>query len=97
LSAVRAGIRDRRILAPDTWNDQHLRRAPASEPMKKYIGLALWLLAFLIPFRYALLSTEDVGNITGLLSFVVFLALVFIGYALVDSAPKATEGGHHGH
>ena len=46
--------------------------------MKKIIGLALWLLAFLIPFRFAILDTQDllqpdgsIDNIKGLLSFVV--------------------------
>ena len=64
--------------------------------MKKIIGIALWLIAFLIPFQYALLDTEDVGNITGLISFVAMLALIFIGYALVDSA-SAQASGDHGH
>ncbi|MEZ4807702.1 MAG: hypothetical protein R2815_09595 [Flavobacteriales bacterium] len=71
--------------------------------MKKYIGFALWLLAFLIPFRYAILDTEEVvqdngmaDNITGLISFVAMLGLLFIGYALVDSAkPKVSEGQGH--
>lgn len=64
--------------------------------MKKIIGIALWLIAFLIPFQYALLETEDVGNITGLISFVAMLALIFIGYVLVDSA-SAQASGDHGH
>lgn len=73
--------------------------------MKKTIGLVLWLLAFLIPFRYAILETDDVvtadgraNNTVGLISFIAMLALLFIGYALVDSAGNAkapTEG--HGH
>ena len=65
--------------------------------MKKTIGLALWLLAFLIPFGPALLSTEGVGNITGLISFLAMLALLFIGYALVDSAGKQAGAEGHGH
>lgn len=64
--------------------------------MKKYIGFALWLLALLIPFQSSLLSTQDVGNMTGLFSFLAFLALLFTGYALVDSSgAKASES--HGH
>lgn len=73
--------------------------------MKKLIGLALWLLAFLIPFRYAILDTDDllqpdgsIDNIKGLLHFVFMLALLFTGYALIDSAePKTDTGESHGH
>ncbi|MBL7938733.1 MAG: hypothetical protein JNL43_05175 [Flavobacteriales bacterium] len=73
--------------------------------MKKLIGLALWLLAFLIPFRYAILDTGDllqedgsIDNIKGLLSFVVMLGLLFAGYALVDSSgPKPGSEEAHGH
>lgn len=73
--------------------------------MKKIIGFTLWLLAFLIPFKYAILNTDDVvmedgraDNITGLLAFVAMIALIFAGYVLVDSDGKkkaAAEG--HGH
>lgn len=70
--------------------------------MKKTIGLALWLLAFLIPFRYAILDTGDLvqedgttDNVKGLISFLAMLIMLFVGYALVDSAgPKAGEGSH---
>ncbi len=73
--------------------------------MKKIIGLVLWLLAFLIPFRIAILETGDllqpdgsIDNIKGLLSFVVTLGLLFAGYWLVDSAaPKPGSEGSHGH
>lgn len=61
---------------------------------KKLIGIILWVLAFAIPFRFALLDSEDVGNIKGLVSFVVMLALVFTGYALFDGG---TRQGSHGH
>jgi hypothetical protein len=73
-------------------------------PTKKIIGLALWLLAFSLPFWWSLLNTDQVvyedgsaNNIKGLLSFVALLALLFIGYALVDSAGSkhATDNGHH--
>lgn len=72
--------------------------------MKKIIGLVLWLIAFAIPFRYAILDTDDTvldtgrtDNITGLVSFVIMIALLFGGYALIDSTGKkpGTEG--HGH
>jgi hypothetical protein len=62
--------------------------------MKKYIGLALWFVALTIPFQYSLLSTEEVGNMTGLFSFLAFLALIFAGYALVDSSNTKTSDSH---
>lgn len=73
--------------------------------MKKLIGLGMWLLAFAIPFRFAILDTEDllqpdgsINNVKGLISFVVMIALLFIGYALIDSAsPKPGSDGSHGH
>lgn len=65
---------------------------------RKIIGYALWLLAFLIPFQSALLSTEDIGNVKGLISFVVLLALIFTGYILVDGANAAEKAkAGHGH
>jgi len=64
--------------------------------MKKYVGFALWAIALLIPFQYSLLSTSDVGNMVGLFSFLAFLALIFAGYALVDSS-GAQAGESHGH
>jgi hypothetical protein len=72
--------------------------------MKKLIGVALWVLAFAIPFRFAILDTDDTvldngraDNLTGLISFLVMIALLFIGYAVFDSAKgqAGTEG--HGH
>ena len=72
--------------------------------MKKMIGLALWLVAFLLPFRFAILDTQDllepdgtVNNIKGLLSFVVMVGLLFAGYALVDSGKKQVAEEAHGH
>jgi hypothetical protein len=71
---------------------------------KKLIGLALWLLAFAIPFKYAILDTDEVvleggraDNITGLISFVAMIALFFGGYMLVDGAGKKPTGEGHGH
>jgi uncharacterized PurR-regulated membrane protein YhhQ (DUF165 family) len=68
--------------------------------MKKIIGLVLWLIAFILPFRYALLDTEELqgpdgaNNIVGLVSFVAMLALIFIGYALVDGSKETASHGH---
>jgi len=70
--------------------------------MKKMIGLALWLVAFLVPFRYSILDTHELiendgttDNVTGLLSFVAMITLLFIGYWLVDSSStKGTEDAH---
>lgn len=69
--------------------------------MKKIIGLVLWLAALLVPFRHAILDTDEMmqadgraDNIPGLLSFVAMLALFFIGYALVDSSNAKTQAGH---
>jgi hypothetical protein len=72
--------------------------------MKKMIGFALWLAALLIPFRSAILDTQEVvfedgraNNTVGLISFVAMLILFFIGYALVDSAGNKATEGQHGH
>lgn len=73
--------------------------------MKKIIGLVLWLVAFALPFRHAILNTKEVvvddgraDNITGLISFVGMIALFFIGYALVDgSGAKKAPAEGHGH
>lgn len=64
--------------------------------MKKYIGFALWLIALTIPFQFSMLSTSGVSNVVGLSSFLAFMALIFAGYALVDSssAPAENEQGH---
>ncbi|HRH38724.1 MAG TPA: hypothetical protein PK760_10285 [Flavobacteriales bacterium] len=71
---------------------------------KKLIGLALWLLAFAIPFKYAILDTDEVvldngraDNITGLISFVAMIVLFFSGYMLIDGAGKKPSGEAHGH
>ena len=70
---------------------------------RKIIGLALWLVAFTLPFWWSMLNTDQVvyedgsaNNTKGLISFVAMVILVFAGYALVDSAKKDTAGsGHH--
>jgi len=64
---------------------------------KKILGLLCWLIAFAIPFQSALLNTESVGNIQGLISFVILIGMVFIGYALVDSSDskRGETSGHH--
>ncbi len=64
---------------------------------KKILGLLCWLAAFAVPFRFALLNTESVGNIQGLISFVIMIGMIFIGYALVDSSDskKGEATDHH--
>ncbi|MEO8591109.1 MAG: hypothetical protein ABI432_17145 [Flavobacteriales bacterium] len=72
---------------------------------KKLIGLALWLIALLIPFKYAILDTDEVvlengraDNITGLLAFVATVVLLFVGYFIFDSAgSKPAQDDGHGH
>ncbi|MBS1580862.1 MAG: hypothetical protein JST66_01555 [Bacteroidetes bacterium] len=70
---------------------------------KKIIGLLCWFLAFLIPFQWALLDTENTvtkdgaaDNVKGLIGFVLMLVLLFVGYMLVDGsgAKKAASHGH---
>ena len=65
---------------------------------RRIIGYVVWLLAFLIPFQSALLSTEEIGNVKGLISFVALVVLVFLGYILVDGANAADKAkAEHGH
>jgi hypothetical protein len=62
---------------------------------KKISGWVCWALAFLVPARFALLESETVSNIPGLIAFVSFVFLVFLGYYLVDSSGDKKES--HGH
>lgn len=67
---------------------------------KKLIGLLCWLAAFAIPFHSALLSTEELGKqdggqVKGLVAFVAFVALIFMGYIFVDGS--ATKKAPHSH
>jgi len=69
--------------------------------MKKYIGLAFWIAALLVPFRYSILDTDlildeqgQANNMVGLISFVAVVAFFFIGYWLVDSSRKPADHGH---
>jgi len=64
---------------------------------RKLIGLACWLLAFAIPFGPSILNTKGVDNITGLLSFVATITLIFLGYWLVDSAAVKPHSDSNGH
>jgi hypothetical protein len=65
---------------------------------RRIIGYLCWLAAFLIPFQSALLSTEEIGNVRGLISFVVLVALLFLGYILVDGANAADKAkASHAH
>lgn len=63
----------------------------------RILGYICWLVAFLIPFQASLLSTEEVSNVKGLISFVALLILVFLGYILVDGANAAEKAKSHGH
>jgi len=63
----------------------------------KVLGYICWLAAFLIPFQASLLSTEEVSNVKGLISFVALLILIFTGYILVDGANAADKAKAHGH
>lgn len=72
--------------------------------VKKILGFVLWILAFAIPFQFALLNAEEVvksdgqaDNIKGLVSFVGMMVLVFAGYLLVDSSNRTKQPGDHGH
>ncbi len=62
--------------------------------MKKIIGFACWLIAFTLPFRPALMETEEVSNTTGLISFLIMLGLIFGGYILVETAKKPEQSAH---
>lgn len=65
---------------------------------RRIIGYICWLAAFLVPLQSSLLSTEDVGNVQGLVSFIIFVALIFTGYILVDGANAADKAKtQHGH
>ncbi len=71
--------------------------------IRKIIGLALWLVAFSLPFWWSMLNTDQVvyddgsaNNTKGLISFLAMVILVFAGYALVDGSKSDTAGsGHH--
>lgn len=65
--------------------------------IRKIIGYVLWLLAFLIPFQPAILSTDNVSNTVGLISFLALVALIFAGYILVDGANAAEKAAKAGH
>lgn len=62
---------------------------------RKLIGIVIWIFAFAVPAHYALLNSEEVTNTTGLISFVAFVTLLFIGYWLVDSSDAGKAGSHH--
>ena len=64
--------------------------------VKRVLGFVAMLLIFAIPVQTALLDVGEMNNVTGLISFVAFLVLLFIGYALVDSSypkPGANASG----
>ena len=75
-----------------------MRPDPIPMNTKLIIGYLCWLVAFIVPFQPALLSTEEVANVTGLISFLVMLVLLFTGYILVDGAHAAAKAKNgHGH
>jgi hypothetical protein len=71
---------------------------------KKIIAFGLWIAGFSLPFHYGILSTEENdyaghGNMYGLASFVLAIALLFAGYWFYDSAtpkkaPVEEKAGH---
>lgn len=65
--------------------------------IKRILGFACMLLAFLVPFQFSMLNVDDMNNAVGVLGFLGFMALLFAGYALVDSSypqPEAVESDH---
>ena len=63
--------------------------------VKRILGLLAMLVGFLIPFQYSYLDISVNNNVIGLIGFIVFLTLVFVGYALVDSSyPKPGSSSH---
>ncbi|HRN37308.1 MAG TPA: hypothetical protein PLV70_06935 [Flavobacteriales bacterium] len=61
---------------------------------RKILGYIVWLVAFLVPLQYSIVSTDGVSNTVGVVSFTVLVVLVFLGYYLVDSAD---DGGGKAH
>ncbi|MFT3885122.1 MAG: hypothetical protein QM724_06735 [Flavobacteriales bacterium] len=72
---------------------------------KKIAAVVLWIVAFAVPFQWALLDTENTvrpdgsaNNVKGLIGFVLMLILLFAGYMLFDSAnAKKVPSESHGH
>jgi tellurite resistance protein TehA-like permease len=65
------------------------------------IGWVIWSIGLLIPMHAGLLDTENVlteeghiDNVTGLLSFVAFVACMFIGYMFYDSGSSRAQEQH---
>lgn len=61
---------------------------------KKLLGWGFWLLGVLVPMHAGLMHTEVVDNTTGLLSFIAFVACMFIGYMFYDSGSSHTQEEH---
>ncbi|MEO8067117.1 MAG: hypothetical protein ABI599_05445 [Flavobacteriales bacterium] len=61
---------------------------------KKLLGWGFWLLGVLLPMHAGLMETENADNVTGLLSFIGFVACMFTGYLLYDSGSSHTQEGH---
>jgi len=62
--------------------------------IKRISGFGSMLLGLLVPFQSAFLNIEEMKNTLGLISFMACLALLFTGYALVDSSYPKTEAAN---
>ncbi len=65
---------------------------------RRILGYVIWLVAFLVPLQFSIISTDGVSNTKGIVSFVVLVVLVFLGYFLVDGArDEKKQAEQHGH
>jgi len=65
---------------------------------RRILGYVIWLVAFLVPLQFSIISTDGVSNTKGVVSFVVLVVLVFLGYFLVDGArDEKKQAEQHGH
>ena len=64
------------------------------DPMKKYIGLALWIAALIIPFRFAILDTDQVVLEDGEIEHATggFEVVGKLGLKCEDCGAKVTYG-----
>lgn len=65
---------------------------------RRILGYVIWLVAFLVPLQFSIISTDGISNTKGVVSFVVLVVLVFLGYFLVDGAKdEKKQAEQHGH
>ncbi|MBS1936206.1 MAG: hypothetical protein JST98_05665 [Bacteroidetes bacterium] len=65
---------------------------------RRILGYVIWLVAFLVPLQFSIISTDGISNTKGIVSFVVLVVLVFLGYFLVDGArDEKKQAEQHGH